>query len=48
MDNICDYIIKVPSAVTPTIQEAHIMIEHMICALVEERIFGHLRNEKSC
>ena len=39
MDNICDYIIKVPSESTPTIQESHIMIGHIICALVEEAIF---------
>ena len=39
MDNICDYIIHVPSTSTPIIQEAHIMIGHIICALVEEKIF---------
>lgn len=40
MDKMCDYVIKVPSAVTPTIQESHLMIYHMICAIVEDRIFG--------
>ena len=40
MDELCDYIIKVPSTSTPTIQESHIMIAHIICALVEEAIFG--------
>lgn len=40
MDGLCDYIIHVPSASTPTIQESHIMIGHIICALVEEAIFG--------
>lgn len=40
MDNLCDYSIKVPSHVTPHIQESHIMVGHIICALVEERIFG--------
>lgn len=39
MDDLCDYIIKVPSDSTPTIQESHIMIGHIICALVEEAIF---------
>jgi len=39
MDKYCDYIIHVPSASTPTIQESHIMIGHIICALVEETIF---------
>ena len=45
MDDICDYIIKVPSGSTPNIQEAHIMIGHIICALVEETIF---KGEKVC
>lgn len=45
MDDICDYIIKVPSDSTPTIQESHIMIGHIICALVEEAIF---KGEKVC
>ena len=40
MDKYCDYIIHVPSASTPTIQESHIMIGHIICALVEEAIFS--------
>ena len=39
MDNLCDYLIKVPSDITPTIQESHIMIAHIICALVEKKIF---------
>ena len=45
MDDLCDYIIKVPSDSTPTIQESHIMIGHIICALVEEAIF---KGEKVC
>ena len=40
MDNLCDYIIHVPSSSTPTIQESHIMIGHIICAIVEEAVFG--------
>lgn len=40
MDELCDYVIKVPSSETPRIQESHILIEHMICAIVEEEIFG--------
>lgn len=39
MDEYCDYIIHVPSTSTPTIQESHIMIGHIICALVEETIY---------
>lgn len=33
--DICDYIIKVPSKVTPRIQEAHIFIGHLIAEYVE-------------
>lgn len=40
MAKLCDYCIKVPSRETPRIQEAHIMIGHIICAVVEETIFG--------
>lgn len=39
LDEICDYLIKVPSTNTPTIQESQIMIGHILCGLVEERIF---------
>ena len=39
MDSLCDYIIHVPSDCTPTVQESHIMIGHIICALVEETLF---------
>jgi D-sedoheptulose 7-phosphate isomerase len=37
MSKICDYLIKVPSQSTPIIQESHIMISHIICALVEQK-----------
>ncbi|MCR8679302.1 MULTISPECIES: D-sedoheptulose 7-phosphate isomerase [Campylobacter] len=40
MANLCDYCIKVPSNCTPRIQESHIVIGHIICAIVEEEIFG--------
>jgi D-sedoheptulose 7-phosphate isomerase len=40
MKDICDYCICVPSSETPRIQESHILIGHIICAVVEEEIFG--------
>ncbi|MBQ8465497.1 MAG: D-sedoheptulose 7-phosphate isomerase [Alphaproteobacteria bacterium] len=40
LDDIADIVIKVPSSVTPTVQESHLMIYHMICAMVEDKIFG--------
>ena len=40
MDDLADLCIKVPSDVTPRIQESHILIGHIICAIVEENMFG--------
>lgn len=37
---ISDYIIRVPSADTPRIQEAHILIGHIICEIVEANLFS--------
>ncbi|MCX6243464.1 MAG: D-sedoheptulose 7-phosphate isomerase [Bacteroidetes bacterium] len=39
MKNLCDFLINVPSAETPRIQESHIMIGHIICEYVESAIF---------
>jgi D-sedoheptulose 7-phosphate isomerase len=36
----CDLCIKVPSAETPRIQEAHILIGHIICCIVESELFS--------
>lgn len=38
MDKLCDLVIKIPSEKTPIIQESHLMIEHLICALVEKAL----------
>ncbi|MCX2683319.1 D-sedoheptulose 7-phosphate isomerase [Campylobacter sp. MIT 21-1685] len=40
MSELCDICIKVPSNETPRIQESHIVIGHIICAIVEEALFG--------
>ena len=39
MNDICDIMIKVPSDDTPRIQEAHILVGHIICQLIEEEMF---------
>jgi len=39
MSPLCDYLISVPSGSTPRIQEAHLLIEHILCGLAEEKIF---------
>lgn len=40
MKNTCDYLLNIPSADTPRIQESHILVGHIICQLVEEIYFG--------
>lgn len=39
MKDLSDYLINIPSSVTPRIQEAHMLIGHIICELVEAAIF---------
>jgi len=39
MGILADYLINVPNTDTPRIQEAHIMIGHIICELVESKLF---------
>ena len=39
LKELSDYVINVPSNDTPRIQECHIMIGHIICELVEEKVF---------
>ena len=36
-----DHLINIPSSDTPRIQESHIMTGHIICQLVEEKLFPH-------
>ncbi len=36
-----DVLIKIPSTNVPRIQEAHLMIGHIICEMVEKNLFGH-------
>lgn len=40
MAGLADVLINVPSTDTPRIQEAHILIGHIICELVETELFG--------
>lgn len=40
MKGHCEYCLRVPSNETPRVQEAHIMIAHILCGIVEETIFG--------
>ena len=40
MRALCDYLLDMPSTDTPRIQEAHILVGHILCQLVEEGMFG--------
>lgn len=40
MANLCDVLMNVPSEDTPRIQEAHILIGHIICQGVEAKMFS--------
>jgi len=45
INNIVDVCINVPSDDTPRIQEAHIMIGHIICEIVEKELFKKSEKE---
>lgn len=39
MRELCDFLLEVPSGVTPKIQEGHLVLGHILCGLVENAIF---------
>jgi D-sedoheptulose 7-phosphate isomerase len=39
MKSLSDHLINIPSKDTPRIQESHITVGHIVCQLVEEKIF---------
>ncbi len=42
MKKHCDFLLNVPSNDTPRIQEAHILIGHIVCEIIENRLFSEL------
>lgn len=40
LKDLSDYWLPIPSADTPRIQEAHMLVGHIICELVEDRLFN--------
>ncbi len=40
MKALSDHLLNVPSMDTPRIQECHMLLGHIICQLVEEKLFG--------
>ncbi|MHB1946996.1 MAG: D-sedoheptulose 7-phosphate isomerase [Gammaproteobacteria bacterium] len=43
----CDYLLNIPATETPKIQECHILMGHVICAMIEEEMFGLTHNPQS-
>lgn len=41
LNDLSDYILKVPSTNVPRIQETHLLVGHIICEQVEQELFGH-------
>lgn len=41
MTEMCDHCLKMPSDVTPRIQECHITVGHILCDWVERTLFGN-------
>jgi D-sedoheptulose 7-phosphate isomerase len=39
MQELCDFLLKVPSSETPRIQEGHLLLGHILCGLVEKTLF---------
>ena len=40
MAGLCDFLLEVPSTDTPQIQQAHAVLGHILCGLIEESIFA--------
>src|SRR4030095_13234149 len=43
---VADVSVRIPSSTTAHIQECHLAVEHVICHLVEQKLFGHTAQEK--
>jgi len=39
MKESCDFLLEVPSKVTPKIQEGHLVLGHILCGLIEDSLF---------
>lgn len=45
MNELTDFLIKIPSVSTPRIQEGHLLIGHTLCGLIENEIFAAYKNK---
>jgi D-sedoheptulose 7-phosphate isomerase len=39
LKDLCKYLVNIPSTDTPRIQESHILVGHILCELVERKMF---------
>lgn len=39
MLELCDFCLRIPSTDTPKIQEGHIVVGHIVCGIVEQKMF---------
>lgn len=39
MQELCEYLLELPSSETPKIQEGHLVLGHILCGLIENAIF---------
>ncbi len=44
LSSLADICLNVPTDITPHIQETHLWIEHMLCWLVDEKMYGSLKS----
>ena len=40
LKSFCDFLIEIPSKDTPRIQESHMLLGHIVCEIVEAKIFA--------
>jgi D-sedoheptulose 7-phosphate isomerase len=43
MKELSDFYIDVPNSSTPKIQEGHSIVGHIICGIIEEKIFSEYK-----
>ena len=43
MSQLCDYLLETPSLDTPKIQEGHLVMGHILCGLIEKKIFKDVK-----
>lgn len=47
LNELCDYVLDVPSRVTPRIQEAHIFLGHVLAEFAEHTLYGDREGDRS-